>query len=94
MNKATKNLCPRCGKARIEVKKWREKIGESWVTYTNTVCPDKACQKIVEEKIATHTAERQAIEKKRAEAKQARQSINLRRTIHRPRMDMELSLVH
>ena len=49
------NPCSRCGKERIEGKTWKEKIenyfGTSYITHTETVCPDKACQKIVEEKM-------------------------------------------
>lgn len=50
------NLCVRCGKQRIVSREWQEEIknsaGVSVVTFTQTVCPDSACQKIVEEKQA------------------------------------------
>lgn len=50
------NPCTRCGKQRIDGKTWKEKIvshfGTSFIVHTETVCPDKACQKIVEEKMA------------------------------------------
>ncbi len=36
---------------RIEKKSWDEKIGESTVTRTLTVCPDPECQKIVEREL-------------------------------------------
>lgn len=42
------NVCIRCGKERIVVKTWKEKIGNSVLTYTETACPDKECQKLVE----------------------------------------------
>lgn len=45
------NLCVRCGKARIVSKKWKENIGNSVVYFTNNVCPDPECQKIVEAKL-------------------------------------------
>lgn len=49
------NPCTRCGKERIEGKKWKEEIatffGTSTIVHTETVCPDKECQKIVEEKL-------------------------------------------
>jgi hypothetical protein len=41
--------CIRCGRVRIEKKSWTESVNNSKVTYTETVCPDKECQKIVEE---------------------------------------------
>lgn len=47
MNSVYSNPCTRCGKERIVVKTWREKIGYSVVTTTETACPDKECQKIV-----------------------------------------------
>lgn len=46
------NPCVRCGKERIEGKSWKEKNGNFVVTHTLTICPDKACQKIVEQGIA------------------------------------------
>lgn len=49
------NPCIRCGKQRVDGKSWKEKIenhfGTSYITHTETVCPDKECQKIVEEKM-------------------------------------------
>lgn len=49
------NPCTRCGKQRIDGKTWKEKIeshfGTSYIIHTETVCPDKECQKIVEEKM-------------------------------------------
>ncbi|MBM3284155.1 hypothetical protein FJY90_08035 [Candidatus Gottesmanbacteria bacterium] len=43
--------CIRCGKIRIVASSWKEYIGTSLVTYTNTVCPDPECQKIVDEQL-------------------------------------------
>lgn len=49
------NPCTRCGKERVEGKKWKEEIttffGTSTIIHTDTVCPDAECQKIVEEKL-------------------------------------------
>lgn len=54
MTKIT-NPCTRCGKERIESKKYTEEIttffGTSTIIHTDTVCPDEECQKIVEEKL-------------------------------------------
>ena len=44
----TVTQCIRCGKERILDKTWSEQIGISLVTYTQSVCPDADCQKIVE----------------------------------------------
>ncbi len=42
------NYCWRCGKERIVVRSWEEKVGTSVVTTTETACPDIECQKLVE----------------------------------------------
>ncbi len=56
MIRASSNPCTRCGKERITFKSWTEKIdtffGKSEIKYTETVCPDSLCQKIVEQKLA------------------------------------------
>ncbi len=50
------NPCVRCGTERIIKKTWKEKVttyfGTSDVVHTETACPDKACQKILDEKFA------------------------------------------
>lgn len=38
----------RCGKERIVVKTWKEKFGDSVIINTESVCPDKECQKKVD----------------------------------------------
>lgn len=45
------SVCIRCGKSRIEGKSWTESLNGSKVTYTQTVCPDKECQKIVDKQL-------------------------------------------
>lgn len=55
MSSSTKNPCTRCGKERIEGKRYSEEVatffGTSTIIHTDTVCPDDDCQKIVEEKL-------------------------------------------
>ena len=55
MKAQNSNPCTRCGKERIEGKKWKEEIatffGTSTIVHQDTVCPDAECQKIVEEKL-------------------------------------------
>ncbi|OGG04902.1 hypothetical protein A2Z33_06405 [Candidatus Gottesmanbacteria bacterium RBG_16_52_11] len=50
--------CIRCGKTRIVAKTWKETMitfgGKSVITRTITVCPDPACQKIVDEQLAAN----------------------------------------
>ncbi len=42
------NPCVNCGKERINGKTWKGKTGTFVVTYTQTMCPDKECQKVVD----------------------------------------------
>lgn len=53
---STQNPCIRCGTERIIKKTWKEKVtnyfGTSIVVHTETACPDKACQKILDERFA------------------------------------------
>jgi hypothetical protein len=49
------NVCYRCGKTRIFLKSWKEKVdtgqGRSTLTHDQYVCPDKECQQKVEQDI-------------------------------------------
>lgn len=55
MQSKTSNPCTRCGKERIEGKKYKEEVatffGTSTIIHVDTICPDPECQKIVEEKL-------------------------------------------
>ena len=42
------NPCIRCGKDRVVSKTWTQQIGNTVLTRTDTVCPDKSCQKAVD----------------------------------------------
>lgn len=69
------NPCVRCGKERIDGKSWKGKIGISVLTYTSTICPDRACQKIVDKGIADRQAKSALLIKEKAEAKLAREKL-------------------
>lgn len=43
------NVCTRCGKLRIVTGTYKETVGNSSVTYTQTACSDIECQKLVNE---------------------------------------------
>lgn len=74
------NPCTRCGKERVNSKTYEEEIttfyGTSKVKYTETVCPDPECQKIVEEKLSAQKQKTQDLkdekQKKIDEAKAIR----------------------
>lgn len=67
------NPCIRCGRQRINGKTWKEKIGISVVTYTMTICPNSACQKIVDKAIADRKEKNELINKKKIAAKLERE---------------------
>jgi len=50
-NTIFKTYCSRCGKETIVSKIWEEKIGNSIVTTTKKVCPDRNCQKLNDREI-------------------------------------------
>ncbi len=61
------NPCVRCGKQRIIVREWTEKVetlaGVSLVSFTQTSCPDLECQKLVEERHAALKAKDEEIKR-------------------------------
>ena len=64
--------CIRCGKLRIVGKTWTEKVAGSLVTFSTTVCPDPACQKIVAEQLQD---KKERIEKIQSESLKRRSNI-------------------
>lgn len=69
------NPCIRCGRERIDGKTWEGKIGVSLVTYTRTICPDRECQKQVDQGIADRKAKTASLLKAKEEAKLAREKL-------------------
>jgi len=68
MQKPYKNICFRCGKERIIIKVWKEKIGNSVVENTETACPDKECQKATEKDIKKQKDKRLQLEKRKRDS--------------------------
>jgi len=66
MKKTFGNPCSRCGKERVVVRTWKEKVDSSIIVNTETACPDKECQKEVE-KINRKQQERSAALKRESE---------------------------
>lgn len=52
------NKCSRCGKERIVVKTRKEKVGTSYVVSREMSCPDKECQKKVDEILSREKTKR------------------------------------
>lgn len=57
----SRSVCTRCGKPRIVIDTYQEKIETSTVTYTITSCPDLECQKIVDGKLKEEETRRGVI---------------------------------
>lgn len=83
-----RSVCTRCGKPRIIISTYEEKIEKSTVKYTITECSDPACQKIVDKgleieetkrkRIKEEQEEREAVKKrKREEAKKLSDPIRI-----------------
>jgi hypothetical protein len=68
------NLCPLCGKQRIVVKTYKEKIGNSVITYTEKTCPDPLCQKKLDGQLAQETKKRKLITKEQEKREEERKS--------------------
>ncbi len=51
MDKTFKNICHCCGKERVVLRVWKEKTDSSVVETTETLCPDKKCQKTAEKEM-------------------------------------------
>ncbi len=63
------NPCINCGTQRIDGKSWNGKIGTSLITYTQTICSDPACQKIVDEATAARLEKSELLAQKKIQAK-------------------------
>lgn len=66
------NPCVRCGKERIILKTWTALVGKAQLTYTNTACPDKSCQQVINDEILAQKTKREEIEAKKAREKEER----------------------
>lgn len=65
MANSTDNLCIRCGRKRIPGKTWKEKVPSGIIVHTSYICPDKACQKIVEAQLTKVKDKREALEEEK-----------------------------
>lgn len=67
-----RSVCTRCGKPRIVVSTYEEKVDKSTVTYTITGCSDPECQKIVDKQILVEAAKRVQINKEKVTREEQR----------------------
>lgn len=71
----TGSPCTRCGKPRVVVKTYEEKIESSVVTYTITECSDPECQKQVNKTLLSEKKKRQFIKDEQIKREEARKKI-------------------
>lgn len=75
------NICTRCGMDRVISKTYKEWIqtysGKSLLTHTDTICPNKECQKVVESDLAAARA--RTAETKRIKEEKALERSNLKK---------------
>lgn len=69
------SVCTRCGKPRIVVKTYEEKVDTSTVTYTITECSDPECQKMVNKTLLTEKKKRQFIKDEQEKREVARRQV-------------------
>ena len=76
MKKTTSNICYRCGKTRIVIRVWKEKIENSVIENTETACPDKECQKLNEQEINKQRSKRLQMEERKKEMSRNRKNVS------------------
>lgn len=69
------STCTRCGKPRIVVDTYEEKVETSTVTYTITECSDPECQKLVNKTLKQEATKRKFIKDEQLKREDARKQI-------------------
>lgn len=73
------SVCIRCGKTRIFKRRWREVLERgSAIIHTETVCPDKECQKIVEAEFEEKRQKRLLMESRKEANKEANKRVSIK----------------
>lgn len=79
----TGSVCTRCGKPRIVVKTYQEKVETSTVTYTITECSDPECQKQVNKTLLTEKNKRKFIKDEQIKREDARKQVIEEKKLHK-----------
>ena len=69
------SACTRCGKPRIIVNTYEEKVETSTVIYTITECSDPECQKLVNKTLKQEATKRKFIKDEQVKREDARKKI-------------------
>ena len=75
MKKTGHNFCIRCGKERKKIRTWKEKMYDSIIINTESVCPDPECQKKVDSENKKQRDKNNAIKQRSVERAQDRQAL-------------------
>jgi hypothetical protein len=87
--KLPKNICCICGKERIVVRVWKEKIDDSIIENTETACPDKDCQQRLDRDILNQKKKRMQMEERKKESLK-----NRKIAIHNKRMTKGVKTIY
>lgn len=77
------STCTRCGKPRIIVKTYEEKVDTSTVTYTITECSDPECQKLVNKTLKQEATKRKFIKDEQIKREDARRLVIEEKKLHK-----------
>lgn len=77
------SICTRCGKPRIIVKTYEEKVETSTVTYTITECSDPNCQKLVNKTLQTEKNKRKFIKDEQVKREEVRRQAIEEKKLHK-----------
>lgn len=77
------SVCTRCGKPRIVVKTYEEKIETSTVTYTITECSDPECQKLVNKTLKAEKNKRKFIKDEQVKREEVRRQAIEEKKLHK-----------
>jgi len=77
------SACTRCGKPRIVVKTYEEKVETSTVTYTITECSDPDCQKQVNKTLLTEKKKRKFIKDEQVKREEVRRQAIEEKKLHK-----------
>ena len=77
------SVCTRCGKPRIVVKTYEEKIETSTVTYTITECSDPECQKLINKTIKAEKSKRKFIKDEQFKREEVRRQAIEEKKLHK-----------
>lgn len=81
------SVCTRCGKPRIVVDTYEEKVETSTVTYTITECSDPECQKMVNKTLQTEKKKRKFIKDEQIKREEARKQVIEDKKLHKGEED-------